>query len=366
MNYSRSAIDYKEIANKYGVDDLSAASLVGSRLANILERLDSNGVLSIIALQYLLENELLALHDYATGKTTFSEFQEANRPEQNSRKLKFEKQKRREKIERELAEEAKQSAINAARERAAAAKLAFDRDPKNIAKEKQLSLRKKYGLSNFIEKVYFLTLMGIIDRVDAGFRLLDEEVIWLSTDAEEYYTRELREGFHRNEAKFYADEFKNKKDPWSAVNASSHYRKCGESATADLMLRSIDIDSQKELKIKSALCTTHGGVKRDLQKWNEALELGEKAHQFTPQDFRPCTLLGAVNMEIGRYDLGQFWYEKAAARGASLKSIDDELRSIFLRADKTKQDALREHLLNIDPVRYNWLVWVGLKRSHTR
>jgi len=38
--------------------------------------------------------------------------------------------------------------------------------------------------------------------------------------------------------------------------------------------------------------------------------LGKEAHLLTPRDFRPCTLLGAVNVEIGNYDLGQSWYKK--------------------------------------------------------
>jgi hypothetical protein len=73
-----------------------------------------------------------------------------------------------------------------------------------------------------------------------------------------------------------------------------------------------------------------------------------------PKDFRPCTLLGAVNIEIGHYDLGHSWYEKAIKRGYSEKSMDDELRSIFMRAEKSKQEALRNHLLKWDPVRYSW------------
>jgi len=41
-----------------------------------------------------------------------------------------------------------------------------------------------------------------------------------------------------------------------------------------------------------------------LKAKNDALMLGENAHKLTPKDFRPCTLLGAVNMENGSYDLG--------------------------------------------------------------
>lgn len=93
----------------------------------------------------------------------------------------------------------------------------------------------------------------------------------------EYYTIELREGYHWNEAEFYASEFKKNKDPWSVVNASSHYRKCGRSQAAYSMLTTIGVTKLKNPRLKSALCTKHGGVKRDLRKFEDALSLGEQA-----------------------------------------------------------------------------------------
>ena len=120
------------------------------------------------------------------------------------------------------------------------------------------------------------------------------------------------------------------------------------------MLSTIDIVGLKNRKLKSALCTTHGGVKRDIKEYDEALSLGEQAHLLTPKDFRPCTLLGAVNMEIGHYDLGHSWYGEAVKRGYSEKLVDDELRSIFMCAEKSKKEAIRNHLLKRDPVRYSW------------
>ena len=182
----------------------------------------------------------------------------------------------------------------------------------------------------------------------------EDEVAWLPTDGVDYFTPELREGYHRIEADFHADAFRKNRDPWSAVNASSHYRKCRESKTAESILSSIDTAGLKNRKLKSALCTTHGGAKRDLRKYEEALDLGAQAHQMTPLDFRPCTLLGAVNMEIGQLQLGQSWFDKAVERGFSEKQVDRELRSIFMRLEKPKQEALRNHLLSIDSHRYSW------------
>jgi hypothetical protein len=93
---------------------------------------------------------------------------------------------------------------------------------------------------------------------------------------------------------------------------------------------------------------------RDLGRWNEALRLGEQAHG-SPDDYRPCTLLGAVHMEMGDYGLGQAWCAKAVERGATTDSVDQELRSIFFRAAQVKQAEMREFLLRQDPVRYAWV-----------
>ncbi|MCI5207800.1 MAG: hypothetical protein D3910_03180 [Candidatus Electrothrix sp. ATG2] len=76
---------------------------------------------------------------------------------------------------------------------------------------------------------------------------------------------------------------------------------------------------------------------------------------LTPQNFRPCTLLGAVNMEIGHYDLGQSWYKKAVERGYSERAMDGDLRSIFMRAENTNKEELKNYLLNLDPYRYSWV-----------
>ncbi|MES2500428.1 MAG: hypothetical protein V4570_07825 [Pseudomonadota bacterium] len=335
-----------EIAKKYFVSNLPSASLVGSRLANILEHLEANKQLSSNSLDYLATNKLRALQELALGNVTFAEFSKIAKVEMLDRALELEVEKQRLETARRKEEEERDAASKIARKKIA-------NDPRNIAKAKQIALRQKYGIECFIEQTQFAKFMEILKKIDAGNRLSEEQIIWLQTEVEEHYTPEIKHQYHKNEAKFYADEFTKTNDAWSAVNASSHYRKCDEAITAELLLSSIDVVS-KDLNLKSALCTTHGGVKRDLMKWDDALSLGEKAHQITPKDFRPCTLLGAVYMEMGNYDLGQLWYEKAEQRGAEVKSIDSELRSIFFRADKIKQDALRTHLLRINAVRYSW------------
>lgn len=347
---------YKQLAKKYYVDDITSALIPGGRLSNILKQLEDRKLLSDYTLQYLRSKGLLALSQYAQKKIFLADFLKSAKIEQAKRCLETKAKTVKEKAEKKLKEKDRLVKLKAAQKQAAAKKRAFDNNPKNIAKKKQDKLRRKYDLSFFIQRADFPKLMKILHQVDNGVRLSEDDILWLLTEEDgEYYTVKLKEGYHKNEAEFYVSEFKNRKNPWAAVNASSHYRKCNEAEAADLLLQTINIDKFKNVKLKSALCTTHGGAKRDLKQWKEALALGEQAHLLTPQNFRPCTQLGAINMEIGHYDLGQSWYKKAIARGYSARAMDNDLRSIFIRAEKKNKEKLKEYLLNIDSFRYRWV-----------
>jgi len=85
------------------------------------------------------------------------------------------------------------------------------------------------------------------------------------------------------------------------------------------------------------------------------IEHGLKAHDHSSQDYRPCTLLGAIYMENHEYDLGHDWYSKARDRGAPENSINADLRSILLRLDKAKRSEMVASLLKKDPYIYGWL-----------
>ncbi len=349
---------YKETAIKYYMDDLPGALIPGSRLSNILDELELTKQISDNTKDFLQRKGLWALLSYSKKEISYSDFSKAAETEQSERRLAAETNAIKEQARQQLEEETLFARLKIEKEQEEAKRRAIENDPKNRAKAKQLNLRKKYGLSYFIEKADFARLMDILRRVDKGARLSDEEVIWLSTEREEfdrgYFTEELKERYHENEAEHYKAEFEKNKDPWCAVNASSHYRKCKQSITAESILCAIDVPVLKDHKLKSALYTTHGGVKRDLNKSDEALNLGMQAHEFTPKEFRPCTLIGAVYMENQNYALGQSWYEKAVERGYSEASVDDELRGIYMRAEKSKQETMRVHLLSVDPRRYSW------------
>lgn len=339
--------EYKKIAIKYHVEDVAGALLPGTPLSNALKSLELNEKSISNNAQYFLRRKgFFGLLHYANKVINFNEFLKVARKEKSERHLETVRLQA-EAEAKALKEQAEQKLKNEI--------IQVQLKQKSRAKAKQSKLKQKYDLDYFIEKTNYSKLMNILRRVDNGIRLSENDIVWLNTEGEEYFTQTLRKGFHRNEAEFYADKFKRNKNPWSAVNASSHYRKCRESEIADSILCTIDVLKLKNIKLKSAICTTHGGVNRDLQKLDEALSLGEHAHKLTPRNFRPCTLLGAVHMEIGNYTIGQSWYEKAVERGYSEESMDDELKAIFMRAEKSKRKALCIHLLKIDSYRYSWV-----------
>lgn len=323
-----------ELAGKYFLSDVPGATVPASRLSTILGNLDQGKTVSAIALEYLRKEGYFALLSLAAGESNYDEFAEAAL------------------IERERRESA--TAALHQKEEAERQRRIRESDPKYVAKMRNQQLRARYGLDQFIEKELFSRLMGILHRIDGGGRFSDEEILWLTTEGSDYYSDALRFEYHTREAAFFASEFARTRDPWNAVNASGHFRKCDAAGAAHELLANLSPNSLKSPKLKSAVCTTHGGVMRDLGRFDEALSYGTEAHAITDRDFRPCTLLGAVNFELGNYETARDWYSKAAERGASERSIDAELRGIYMRADKSKKDEIRAFLIKEDPVRYKW------------
>lgn len=344
-----------DLATKYFVTDLPGAVVPGTRLYNILESIEKGRSLSLDAVMYLQQLRLVNVARLARGEINYDVFREIAAQEQVAREhaLKAERQKKEAAWLRMIEEAKAREAIRQAdyeRERRKR-----ESDPKYIAKIKNQKLRQRYDLDQFIEPEFFARLMGILHRLDGGNRLADDDILWLTTKGKDYYTEILQTAFHEREAEFYTADYKRTNDLWSAVNASGHYRKCNQSRKAHELLDSIPATRHIAPKLNSAICTTHGGAMRDLNRFDEAIKLGSQAHTLTPKDFRPCTLLGAVNIEMGNYSAGSEWYEKAEERGASRRSIDYDLRGILLRADSDKREKLKAFLLREDPERYKWV-----------
>lgn len=344
-----------DLAKKYFVTDLPGAFIPATRLNNILENLEQGRPLPLEAVIYLQQQGLVNLSRLAQGEITYEAFHKSASQERSTREHAL-------KIERQKEEAARLRIIEEAKAREAIRQADYERerkkresDPKYIAKIKNQQLRQRYGLDQFIKPEFFARLMDILHRFDVGNRLSDEDILWLTTKGKDYYTEILQIAFHEREAEFYMAEYKRTNDLWCAVNASGHYRKCNQSRNAHELLNSIPGTRKIAPKLHSAIYTTHGGVMRDLSRFDDALKFGSQAHVLTPKDFRPCTLLGAVNIEMGNYSAGSEWYEKAEELGASKRSIDYDLRGILLRADNDKREKLKAFLLREDPERYKWV-----------
>jgi hypothetical protein len=312
---------HNQLITKYFVPEMGDYTAVGSELSSILDRLDVNRSLSVEDKQWIRDKGLFDLCEFVkkleeTGKADFRIL--------------------RSKIER----------------------------------QKKRNILRKYGIWH---KSHHLHQMSkILLKLEEGDRLSEKDVLWLSING--YFSRylEIKWKFNINEAEFYRHRFEKNNDPWQAVNASSHYRKANLPQKALKVLSKIDVASQRNERLKSAICTTKGGCMRDLKQFNDAIQLVTSAHSFDPDSFHPCTLLGAVNYEIGNLSLGDEWFAKAVERGATIEDVDHEIRSIFMRADKAKREELKRHLLSVDPVCFAWVnnprlgkIGIG-KKGHNR
>ena len=349
---------HKKLALKYHVDDIASALVPSTSISNLLVELETSKI-SMMSRRFIEKNKFLALERFANGTINFDEYELLAKQEKAIRVQTIEKEKqeaaaRKEKIQLELKEKYElQRKLERERQKA------LEKDPNYIRKQKLIKLKQKYDLGFYIEKNDYNRLMSIIDNIDKGQRSMPEDIIWLTLSRDDlyrgYFTDPLNKKYHKNEAEHIIKEYEVKNDHWLAVNASSHYRKACEPKSAISILSKIKLDRITNKKLKSAICTTHGGALRDIAEWTNAINLGEIAHSFTPDNFRPCTLLGAIYMETSHFELGQEWYRKAIDRGFSEKSVDDEIKSIFKKADKNQKEALRNYLLKLDAHRYRWV-----------
>ncbi|WP_235801964.1 hypothetical protein, partial [Halopseudomonas pelagia] len=318
-----------DIARHYRMSN--AQSAITSPLSNILEALYKGLPLSVAYLNYLKIKGFSRLYALAIGQTTYESYISD-----------IDAAEAAEIVRLELAE-----AQRRRREATEAERLARESDPAYI-------LRKKYGILANAQSLK-RRLMDILQNLEVGNRMAADDLVWLKTEGNVYFTQELREAYHMREAEFASNEYRRTLDPWNAINASGHFRKCNQPESALEILACVPANRLKLPKLHSAMCTTRGGAMRDLGRREEALQLGKQGHELQPRNFRPCTLIGAVCMELGDYAAGNDWYAKAEERGASKEIIDTELRGIFLRADKAWRERMRASLLAKDPDRYRWV-----------
>lgn len=181
-----------------------------------------------------------------------------------------------------------------------------------------------------------------------------DEKKWL--DSEGIVSDLIDKKFHLHFAHQHFQNWKQKSLPWELVNASAAYRKAEELTKIKKALdESYPFNIPKnEKKLKSALLTTYGGVCRDLKDYVNSIKLGLEAHEVTPLNFRPCTLLGAVYLSTGEFDLGHKWYGKAKERGFSQDAYDNDIKSVYFRASDEMKNRLKQNLIATGH-KYKWL-----------
>ena len=321
------------LCQQYFLDPLNSNLLIPSRLKDIVKKYEEKQSLSKFEEVYIHEYMLRSLSGF------LPDFQKKIRNKVELERV-AEDKIRQEKLRQEAIEKQK----------------LLESDPVYIAKQKEKALLKKYEINEHLSGVLPTELSEILSKLDTEIRLSQDEAVWLNTIGKKFFTTKVRHKFHRLEANYYLQEFeKNKKNIWNAINASSQLRKCRASLEAEELLAKMLIDGMKDKKLLSAYFTTLGGVRRDLRKVEVAIDNAFKAHNLTPDNYRPCTLLGAIYMETRQYTLGHEWYEKASERGAPKQSINADLKSILSKMDKAQRNEMIEHLLKLDPYTYSWL-----------
>ena len=188
------------------------------------------------------------------------------------------------------------------------------------------------------------------------------DVVWLHNH--EFFKPEVRIIYHRKEAQHYLHAYRKDKQLWDLVNASSHLRKCHKPERALEEMAKVKTDKLKNKRLKSAISVTTGGAYRDIENFDKALEFAEKGHQSDPKSYHPCTLFGAVYYQTQQYDLGAKWYKKAEQKGAEPNAVDSEIRTLLKQVRGQQREKLKQHLLNLDPVRYEWVKRIGDRKKH--
>jgi tetratricopeptide (TPR) repeat protein len=213
-------------------------------------------------------------------------------------------------------------------------------------------LWEKYDI-DYVESPDMRRMMQILDRLENGAGLAEDDVVWLKT--RDHFSVAVRRVFHENEAELCRKAFEDTGDIWQAINANSHFRKANQSEKGLALVESINVNSLKDKLQHSALLTTKGGSYRDLGRLPEALGVAENAHALNPKSYHPCTLLGAIHYELREFGMGDSWFAKAVARGAKQDIVDGELRSLLRRVSAEKKREIAEHLLRSDSQRYGWV-----------
>ena len=193
-------------------------------------------------------------------------------------------------------------------------------------------INKKSKAENIMRRL----LNGIIKEVD---------YIWLKE--KNLVNHQIKLRFYTITANNYRKEWEKTGKAWSLVNALANYRKgCSLKPAIELINMHYPYDfANNDNKLKSALLTSTGGVKRDLYLYTDAISLGKEAHLLANNNYRPCTLIGAANILSGNILEGHKWYKKAISLGFNPDTYKSEIKMIYSRVSNKDKMKIKKTLL---------------------
>lgn len=215
-------------------------------------------------------------------------------------------------------------------------------------------LKKDYDISHRKDKPES-PLYLILKKLQSGYRLIDDDVVWLEGENLLNSTTKIFIAYHTLEAQFNESEFQRTKDYWKLANASAHWRKAEEPKWALKQTDNLDFKKIKPAKLRAALLTTRGGAFRDINEFNNAEHCALEAIKHFPDSHNPYTLMGALCYDTGRYEEGDRWFAEAVKRGAKPQDQDAEIKRILRKKKGDELEKLIEHLLKKDPIRFAWV-----------
>ena len=247
-----------------------------------------------------------------------------------------------------------------------------------VLPEADLNYLRKRKLYKTVKFAFQPDADRLINKVKQGHGLRPDDITWCKQhDFAEIIFLSFKKDYsvkHRNdtlesplfvilekleanqEAHFYETEFQRIKNHWNLVNASAHWRKAKKPEQAlELTSNPNLIRSLKENKLKAALLTTRGGALWDIGKLENAECCALEAIKHFPKSHNPYTLMGALCYSTGRFEEGDKWFEEAVKRGAKPKDQDAEIRRILNKKKGKDREALIDHLLKKDPIRFSWV-----------
>lgn len=330
------------IATTYFLDDVAGAHIPASRLRGILENVQADRPLTSLQEAFLRQQGYNALAQLMCGALNWATFVERSAKERQLRCDAAASTKERDAIER-----ARQAEVTDRKNAILFAEQARKQDRRRKLRE----FPDRFDLP-FVEREDLGRVDHILRSVVAGRPVEKDDLVWLGGDGTDYWTDALCRAHHANMATILSAAWHQTGDPWKAVNACGHWRKGGLSQKGLMLVEAALERKEASGKTRSALLTTAGGALRDIGRREDAVAFGTEAHALTETDFRPCTLLGAVHIEMGDYGTGAAWYEKAEARGASQNVIDRELQSILQAASQKERSQIRRTLRAYNIARY--------------